>query len=142
MNHWAAHLVGKRWSLGATGPDTFDCRGLVRHAYLLRTGCDIPQLAVDAAHDPAAALRSAIEEGWHRVAGGMGAPPAREMDLVFMRSLSGFHVGLVVQSQEGLRLLHCVGGVVDGVEVGEVLCQPLRDVAALGFGRFEFWRKT
>ena len=140
MNHWAAHLIGKRWSLGATGPDTFDCRGLVRHAYQLHKGCDIPQLAVDAAHDPVAALKSAVEDGWHRVGGGMGFRP-QEMDLMFMRSLSGFHVGIVIGAKEGLRVLHCVGGIVDGAEVGEVLCQPLRDVSSLGFGRFEFWRK-
>jgi cell wall-associated NlpC family hydrolase len=141
MNHWAAHLVGKRWSLGATGPDTFDCRGLVRHAYQLRTDKNIPQLAVDAAHAPAAALKSAVEEGWRCVGKGFAFRP-QELDLAFMRSLNGFHVGIVVQAPEGLRLLHCVGGVVDGVEVGEVLCQPLRDVAALGFGRMEFWRNT
>lgn len=140
MNHWAAPLIGKRWSAAAVGPDTFDCRGLVRYAFQQRTGQDIPQLAPGVAH-VGRALHDALEDGWRLVGRGFSFRP-RELDVAFFHSAYGPHVGLVIADGFSLRLLHCVGGVLDdGTETGEVLAQPLREVPQLGFARPEFWRK-
>jgi len=45
---YAAKQEGKPYILGTQGPDTFDCSGLVRQAYL-QIGLDIPHHAVDQA---------------------------------------------------------------------------------------------
>lgn len=33
MKFWYSHLIGKPWQAYATGPDAFDCWGLVFHVY-------------------------------------------------------------------------------------------------------------
>lgn len=40
--------LGKPWEAGATGPDAFDCWGLVRHWYSTKLGVDLPVHLVDA----------------------------------------------------------------------------------------------
>lgn len=40
---WARAQIGKPYKLGATGPDAFDCSGLVQQAYLNGAGIKLPR---------------------------------------------------------------------------------------------------
>lgn len=40
--------IGIPWKAGATGPDAFDCWGLVRHWYATKLGVDLPTHLIDA----------------------------------------------------------------------------------------------
>lgn len=42
---WAKAQIGKRYEWGATGPDSFDCSGLVMEAYKNGGGITIPRVA-------------------------------------------------------------------------------------------------
>jgi hypothetical protein len=140
LKHWATPLIGCPWRAGATGPDGFDCRGLVRHVWRTRRGHDVAALMPEVMHDAQRLLAAAHADGF-TLAGRGAAFRGREYDIVTMRGIDGPHVGVLIEVDGTLRLLHAVGGIVDGREIGEVVCQPLADAQRLGFGRFEFWRR-
>ena len=41
------NYIGAPWEAGATGPNTFDCWGLVRHWYMTRLGIELPLFPLD-----------------------------------------------------------------------------------------------
>lgn len=141
MTHWATSLMGKPWRPGATGPDAFDCWGLVRWVFEHRHCVLMPDVGMGLAHGHAANVaaikRAAQASGWRRCDG----QPLAD-DIVLMRSsIDGRrHVGLMVGANMRLGVLHANGYMRDGVPFGEVVFQPLREVTADGYGEHEFWR--
>jgi cell wall-associated NlpC family hydrolase len=134
MNHWATPLIGKPWQRGALGPDAFDCWGLVRHVFAARWGIEMPAVAVgglyiDAPANVAAIKRAASISGWAPV---KDSQPA-DGDIVLMHSPSGRHVGVMIEVDGSLRLLHSFEGA-------GACAQPLADVGMAGFWGFEYWR--
>jgi len=141
LTHWAAPLIGKPWQLGADGPDAFDCRGLVRHVWRSQRGIDVPALMPEIMHDAHAIIDAALAHGWRSAGRGLKTRP-REWDIVMMSSLRGPHVGVMIDVDGHLQLLHCVGGPDEqGIDCGEVIVGGLQQAAHLGFGRFELWRR-
>lgn len=139
--HWAYGLIGKPWFGGTDGPDTFDCRGLVRHVWLTRRGMDVRPLAADIANDAAAIIHAAVDSGWQRMGRWMQVA-AREFDVVMMTGAAGPHVGVIVRADMHLGMLHAVGYFdAGGAAHGSVIfSERLESAAALGYGRFELWR--
>lgn len=129
MKHWAASLIGKPYRAGATGPEAFDCLGLVRHYFRARHGVELPDydLHKSTAEDLHRFTRAT---GWRRCA---GAPC--EEDLLLMMGIEGRHVGVVTATSEGLGLLHATGKG----DRGCVVWQPLNTL--LGYRHPEVWRK-
>lgn len=137
--HWAAPLIGLPWEPGAQGPNAFDCWGLVRHVFRIRYGIDMPQVQVGdfAEGDNVAALkRAAAVSGWKRIEA--GAP--QDGDVVLMQGPVGRHVGVMIASIRGLRLLHADGHMTARGPVGSVVAVPLDDAKAGGYGQVEIWR--
>lgn len=67
--HWAFDLIGRPYDLGAGGPDSFDCWGLVRWVFKNVHGIELPMVAVGESGNERA-IRSAIDvSGWSPVAG-------------------------------------------------------------------------
>lgn len=125
-SHWAARYLLAGYRRGASGPDAYDCWGLVRAAVRERHGIELP--AVHVQGDAGAAARAAQAAGWRPA-----APPLRDADVLFMRTAQGQrHVGMLVQAQGLLRLLHCVEG-------GPVW-QPLQELPPLGYRLLHPWR--
>lgn len=134
--HWAAPLIGRPWRSLADGPDAFDCRGLVRHVFRTQRGMDVAPLMPEIAHDRAAILRAAGDSGWMNIGRGLKAMP-HAWDIVHMTNGNGApHVGLMIEVDGSLRLLHCVGPNAPN----QVICQTPMQASGMGFGRFEFWR--
>lgn len=139
----AARLVGRPYRRGATGPDAFDCWGLVRTVSQARHGVDLAPLEVAAATSQAGALRAAIRAGgWCPVPGAGVAHAARDGDLLQLRNAGNglMHIGMVVDvAPADRRLLHAEGSATDPTP--GVICEPLGD-ALWRYLRPRLWRRA
>src|SRR6185369_1666488 len=131
--HWAAGLIGRPWT-----PDE-NCWWLVRHVFRTRYGVEMPDIVVrefGEAENVAAIKRAASASGWRPADG-----EPRDGDVVLMRGslLGKRHVGVMIDTSQGLRLLHSDGFMTARGPVGSVAAQPLRDVLASGYGEVELW---
>ena len=134
--HWAAPLIGLPYCRGATGPQAFDCWGLVRHVFASRYGIAMPHVQVgqigDESVDNVVAIkRAAVVSGW----GPVSDRSAHDGDIVLMDGPEGRHVGVMIEGDYDLRLLHSVEGV-------GVCAQPLAEVERWGYRSFNFWRRA
>lgn len=133
--HWAAKYIGLPWRLGASGPDAFDCWGLVRHVQKEHFGIEMPHLNVyqcDNKEEINALLRSSP---WKR-----SSDETKEGDVVLMYGADGPHVGIVLEIDGIAGCLHAIGSVKSNGSV--VFTQRLEDLSALGFARLQFWRRN
>lgn len=121
MKHWAAGYIAKPWAAGATGPDAYDCRGLVRCLVRQRLGVELPEPEVARAW------------GWRAVKG-----PPQVDDVLLMRGPAGRHVGYMVEANGRLGVLHANGTAAR--PGGSVMFQSLDEVLADGYGDHEIWR--
>ena len=130
MKHWAYNLIGAPYMAGASGPDAFDCIGLVRYYFRNRHGIELPDYRL-LEHTPKDLYRFVRSTGWKRVQ----ARP-QEDDVVTMDGFDGKHVGVMIRCSEGLSLLHAVGKG----NRGSVVRQHLG--LLLGYKNFETWRRA
>ncbi|MGC4075465.1 MAG: NlpC/P60 family protein [Rubrivivax sp.] len=131
-NHWAFDLIGLPYERGATGPHAFCCWGLVQHVFCTRWGIQMPYVAIDDPIDQTAAIKRAADtSGWAP----SGDRQPRDGDIVLMRSLLGPHVGVMIEADGRLLLLHSV----EGTGVSAV---PLADALASGLSGPVFWRRA
>lgn len=125
--HWAAKYIGRPWQPGG-------CWLLVQEVFRERFGVEMPDV-----FKGASALRSAARVSGWRPANG----EAQENDIVVMAGIDGqTHVGVMVRSAKGLRLLHADGHLTPKGPVGSVVAVPLKEAAADGYGNFEIWRRA
>lgn len=129
MKHWAADLIGKPYQAGATGPDAFDCLGLVRHYFRARHRLELPDYRLETSTTEEL-HRFTRATGWRRCEG-----KPQEEDLLLMVGIEGRHVGVVTATSEGLGLLHATGNG----DRGQVVWQPLSTLFA--YRHLEVWRK-
>jgi cell wall-associated NlpC family hydrolase len=139
-SHWAASLVGRPWAPGAEGPDSFDCWGLVRYVFRARHGIVMPAVAIDSDSEEVnvrAIKRASQVSGWRLVLG----DPAPD-DILLLRGFDGRrHVGIVIEAERRLRLLHANGSrLASGRCSGAVETPALAD-ALLSFRSPESWRR-
>lgn len=112
---WTRRYVGRPWSSGGYGPESFDCWGLVHAVYLYRLGTELPRHpgVYEIGRDTVAGL---IRE---HATGGRWLAVDKPSDLCIVAMGRRFvdHVGIYVAAQGGL-VLH------SGSSFGVVL-QPL-----------------
>lgn len=129
MSHWTDAYFGKPWAFGATGPEGYDCYGLVRAVYRDILGIDLPVIAVD--HAPLA-IRHAIrngQSGWSPTRNG----GVQDFDVVMLsHGKHPHHVGLWGGPD---RVLHSVEGA--GVIRQELTGLRMNGWHILGFYRHE-----
>jgi cell wall-associated NlpC family hydrolase len=105
-------FVGLPWSERGRGPQSYDCWGLLRAAFEVGTGIELPSHAGAYSAADQAEVRSLIEGSrgdWNRVPGGQ----ERAFDGVVMRLNGELHVGIVVRRG---RLLHVRRGALSAIE--------------------------
>lgn len=132
--HWAFSLIGRPWAPGAQGPGAYCCWGLVRHVLELRHGITLP-LAVES--NPGALRQVAHTYGWRLVDG-----PAQADDVIQMTGPTGRHVGVMVQANGRLGVLHANGCMTARGPRGQVEFQTLAEATADGYGEYGFWRRA
>ena len=128
MMQWVSSVIGKPYLAGASGPEAYDCLGLVRAYFRDVHGKDLPDYHLsDSTEEGLANFVKATS--WRTVS---GAPATG--DVMTMESHEGKHVGIVVRSSEGLGLLHAIGRLDRGI----VCWQPLDTL--ITFRRKQLWR--
>ena len=131
MSHWAESYLGCPWVAGESGPDAYDCHGVVRAVYRDRMGIDLPVVPADAlsALSIARAMRSYDYSEWEEV-----QAPWRDLDVVQMTlSSRPHHVGVYL-ALDG-------GGVLTAVEGAGVIFQPLSSLARHGWSITNVYRR-
>ena len=124
MTHWALPLIGQPWT-----PER-NCWWLVRHVFKEQMGIDLPLVQVGGTDDAAASIRAASQaSGWRPCA----AADPREFDVVTMQGPLGKHIGVMVNANGFIGLLH-------NLEDIGVTFQKLSEVQSIGYRNFEFWR--
>lgn len=133
--HWAHPLIGTPWT-----PER-NCWWLVCRYFAGRHGVQMPALAIggDPGEDNVAAiLRAAQASGWRPARGA-----AREDDVVLMRGpLGRRHVGVMVEADGLVGVLHSDGSMTPHGPRGQVVFQSLAQATADGYGEHEFWRRA
>jgi len=124
--HWAKELIGQ--------PHTpqRNCWWLVRHVFRTQLGIEMPHVDVEQQDTPenvAAIKRASEASGWRPA-----AMPLQAWDIVLMQGPTGRHVGVMVEANGRLGLLHNVEGM-------GVCFHTLEEVGRLGYSRFEPWRR-
>ena len=135
--HWAAPLIGVEWT-----PER-NCWWLVAHYFKERHGVSMPTVSVGPASgevlDNVASIKQAAQcSGWRPVSG----PPQAD-DVLLMRGPFGRrHVGVMLEADGHLGVLHSDGHMTARGPCGGVVWQTLADTTAYGYGNFECWRRT
>jgi hypothetical protein len=128
---WWEVYIGKPWAAVPNPPQTFTCGELCRWILRDRLGVDTMPVYADAG-----ILRQCVDNLSHPDLYDLypAEPPLRPYDLAFLiRVKRRDHLGIAVQTSEGLRILHCQQGV------GVVLDSPA-DLFASGYRRIEWYR--
>lgn len=125
---WVNQVVCKPYLAGASGPDKFDCVGLVHWYFKHQLGRELSLYTLEVSDGQS--LRAFVRSTGFRPVNGR----PRHGDLMTMESWEGRHVGIVVESNEGLGLLHAVGRQ----DKGMVVWQPLDTLVT--FKRKRLWR--
>lgn len=127
---WETDYLGRPWQSGATGPDAFDCWGLVRRVQRDVYGRDLPAIGVDAVDLRAVvtAFASHPERAhWERV-----EAPAEGDCVLMSRARDPSHVGL---------WLNCNGGgVLHALRGSGVVFSSLSALRRDRWARIEFYR--
>ena len=127
--HWAEKYIGRPWANGASGPESFDCYGLVRAVYAAERGIDLPVICVDA-HAPMAVRHAMASQSeyshWIEID---GAP--QDFDVVLMSAARHpHHVGVWV-----------AGGMLHAVEGAGVVHQSRASLAGHGWHMVVIYRR-
>lgn len=123
MNHWAEAYLGKPWESGASGPQAYDCYGVVRAVYRDRLDIGLPVVTVDAqsARSVVRAVRDYDHTDWEEI-----EVPGRDFDVCEMTlAHSPHHVGVYLAIDGG--------GVLTALEGIGVVFQPLASLARHGW---------
>ena len=100
----ASKYVGKPWVAGASGPEAFDCWGLVRHWYLKRFNKKLPDFAAEAVDYIQIARKFHYEEqnpDWTEL-----PHPVKDCVVAMGKSKQVTHAGVYIG---GKLVLHCSG---------------------------------
>lgn len=135
---WINDYLGRPWRADAEGPEAYDCKGLVR-AVQRRVWCrEVPALLhVGMTTDWAEVRASCVRSGWRPVADGGAAQPG---DVLLVRGTGGPHVGVFVQVDSRLQVLHAHGLVRRGVQIGRVRLNSVAELLGGGYSRPQVWR--
>lgn len=130
MTHWAEAYIGKPWVKGATGPDAFDCWGLVQSIYAARYGLALPRVDLEtySPREVARVLAFHPERArWEHV------ESPKEGDAVLMsHAMDPSHVGIWLDTPPG--------GVLHSVRGAGVLFSTRDALRMNRWGRLEFYR--
>lgn len=128
--HWANDYIGLPWSVGAKGPGSYDCFGLVQAVMRDRYGVTIPDVAVDFASllSVCRAIRGHEQwAAWERI-----PMPTCGALVKLIKQCDPDHVGVWVDVDGG-GILHASRAC------GVVFDSPFA-LRALGWSRLEYYQ--
>jgi cell wall-associated NlpC family hydrolase len=122
-----AQYIGKPWVAGGTGPEEFDCWGLLTHVAREHFGRKLPGIMGLTEDERREAYRRGLEGGLWRL-----VEHPQHGDAVLLRGGSSPHVGVYLDIDGG-GVLHALEGV--GVIFSRRVVLPTQ-----GYGRVQFYR--
>lgn len=127
-----AQVIGRPWKQGASGPHSFDCRGLVVYTQSNWFKRRMPSIVLEADRKDWSTVREDVTKyGWHRT-----IEKPQVGDVLVVRGAAGAHLGVFVKY--GIfGVLHCQGDVR---RAGTVRFDRLEDLLSSGYSRPEIWR--
>ena len=130
---WYEEYIGRPWGAVPDPPRSFTCGELVRHIMRERHGIHMPEILANAA-----VLRECLRDIRNPARYGLHPLPAgerpREYDAAYLVRVSREdHVGLGVETGEGLMILHCQPGA------GVTLDRPA-ELLGMGYRRIDWYR--
>ncbi|SBV91619.1 conserved hypothetical protein [uncultured Desulfovibrio sp.] len=133
MAAWYEQYVGKPWKGIPNPPDSYTCGELARAVLRDQCGIDAPEILADAF-----SLRSCINAmrnpGYYGLRPLAPTEQPQQFDVVFLlRTTMQDHVGIAVDSLDGLMIMHCQQG--PGVTMGSIA-----ELHGLGF-RHMLWHR-
>lgn len=129
--HWSTRYLGRPWVSGASGPEAYDCWGLVRRVYAEICGRALAEAGLVAEDGPRARAVAFAIHPQRVLFTPVDAPSP--LDVVLMgRRGAAFHVGLAIED----------GLVLHAHENGGVRADDRLQLAALGLGFVGFRRWT
>jgi hypothetical protein len=146
MAAWYETYIGKPWSATPNPPESFCCGELVRFVLRERCGIDMPLLLADPNNlracvcDLGSPIRYGLEwidlEPKENALLDTGASRPREYDVAFLcRAERQDHVGIAVDTADGLLIMHCVRGS------GVILDSPA-ELLGTGVRKIMWYRHT
>jgi len=104
--HWAADLVGKPWEPGASGPDSFDCWGLVRYVQKKYFDRHVPKIGFDRRAIIDMFSSTDILKQWTEIT---RKDSLVEGDCIIMSpSRNPIHVGVIIYIDNMFGVLHSI----------------------------------
>lgn len=129
---WAQTYIGKPWTKGGRGPDSFDCWGLVYHIYHQQLGIQLPSYPnINATNLRAvrdAITNGAVENVWVPL-----EKPEHLCVVAMSKNVTSLHhVGIYLDVDGGL-ILHATPNAC-------IIAQSEKDLVKWGFRRIEYYR--
>lgn len=129
---WFEEYIGKPWHEKCDPPKSFNCGELIRYIYKDRLSIDLPPITANPAKLKECIANLDIPDVY-----GMetfeGDP--RPFDICYiMRKARRDHVGMAVQTIEGLQILHCQ-------QFAGVILQSASEIMGTTGCRFIEWRR-
>lgn len=125
--HWAYEYIGLEWEPYATGPDKYDCWGLVQHCLKSHLGVDVGRYEDVVTDDAAGITDAAADEiatgNWFR----LDKPVEGAVVLMSKRTVF-HHIGIYTDG----AILHARDGA-------DISLEPLSKLSRMGFQRIEFY---
>lgn len=132
MNPWYESYIGKPWQAVPDPPDSFTCGELVRYIHKQLLGINCPEILADALNTRSCVRAMQPERYNLRQLEAQERPV--EFDVVFlMRASMQDHVGIGVNTLDGLQILHCLQGA-------GVILNTMADLRGFGFRGQQWYR--
>lgn len=132
---WINTVVGKPWKDRASGPDSFDCWGLVVDSFRRMDGVELAEVTGYEEGQPIESIGSPVRDsyGWPEIP----KPKDKAVFCIFLSNGDMVHVGRVVEAGGILYAVHAAGK--DGK--GQVAVEPIRTVIDRYLDRIKFYMR-
>lgn len=137
--HWAIKYVGMPWARGASGPDAYDCWGLVRAVHLELFNNALPAIEPEEGKYALAQLLAAFKDSGELQTSWVPVDKPQLGDaLVMCRTRDPMHVGVFCE-EDGGSVLHSIQPSISS-RTGGVFFQKVRTLSTSGWGHIFFVR--
>lgn len=133
MSHWASTYIGRPWSLGGVGPDTFDCWGFFRFIQSNHYGIDVPLIGV--ATGSLREIVTTLEFHNERSNWSETSSPSDGDAVLMARSQRPAHIGVWIKANGSEGVLHCMAGP-------GVVFQSKASLRIAGWGHLAYYRRS
>ena len=109
-DHWASNYIGLRWEEGASGPNAYDCWGLVKHLQETYYNKSLPDLQLsnfDVKETRLSIRDDNNYDNWEEVDNGL----VKDGDCILLSGTQSFsHIGVIIKVNGSFGVMHSLKG--------------------------------